>query len=139
MVTKYTQGDVFASKHKTIIFATNTDGLNDAGFAGLVTRRYWPALHDRQKRVMGSIRSARFDMMDVTFHALVCHDLNDGGWLYTAHHIRQGLNQLAETNPGIMACVLMGSGPVGQSQGAPLDEIKVALEDSEAQLEVFYL
>jgi len=40
MIVDMVRGDIFETDCKYIAFAVNTEGINDAGFAGQVSRRF---------------------------------------------------------------------------------------------------
>ena len=45
MIIEKLQGrDILKSGEKRIAFAVNTEGINDSGFAGMISRKYWPEL-----------------------------------------------------------------------------------------------
>lgn len=45
MIIDYKKGqNILNSGETRIAFAVNTEGFNDAGFAGVVARNYWPEL-----------------------------------------------------------------------------------------------
>ena len=47
MIVEVKQGqDILKSGAKHICFAVNTEGINDSGFAGLISRNHWPKLAD---------------------------------------------------------------------------------------------
>ena len=76
MVVKTVQEDIFNTDCKHIAFAINTEGYNDAGFAGKVSREYWDELSDCGKHDLCTVISKKVG--DKTFHALVCHSLENG-------------------------------------------------------------
>jgi len=41
MIVNMVRGNIFETPHSRIAFAVNTEGSNDAGFAGQVSSRYW--------------------------------------------------------------------------------------------------
>ena len=44
MIIGLVRGDIFGTPLSNIVFAVNSDGINDSGFAGQVSRRFWPEL-----------------------------------------------------------------------------------------------
>ena len=76
MVVKTVQDDIFNSEAKHIAFAVNTEGYNDAGFAGQVSSKYWNELANCGSHELGTVLSKKVG--DKTFHALVCHSLKNG-------------------------------------------------------------
>lgn len=136
MITKYTQGNILNSNHKTIILGTNTEGYNDAGLAGLIAKTYWPELDDHKQRPLGEIRT--HITQDRTYHAIVCHNWEPDGWKYAPQILLETLDQIAQTNTEEMGSILIGSG-LGLLQGVPLAGIQQALDMTKAKLEIFYL
>ena len=55
MVVKTVQDDIFNSKAKHIAFAVNTEGYNDSGFAGQVSRKYWNELANCGEHELGTV------------------------------------------------------------------------------------
>lgn len=50
MIIETKNGDILAGNEKRIAFAINTEGINDGGFARVVTKKYWPELTYIPKR-----------------------------------------------------------------------------------------
>lgn len=121
MIHDLIRGDVFAADERLIVFAINTEGHNDAGFAGLVSTRYWPRLANTGPQELGSVLTQHLVMASgapLNLAAIVCHSLGDAGWATAPEHIEAGLNQLEIAPDMTAAVVLMGSGMIGQMQGA---------------------
>lgn len=139
MITAKINGDVLASKYKHVVFATNEEGYNDAGFAGAVSRRYWPELGKCGPQLPGSTKVKEAGAAsDKTFHAIVCHSLKPNGWADAPTHVKAALDRLAKsTGDGDVACVLMGGGPVGLMMGADVKAIMAAIDASEAKVALF--
>lgn len=137
MITNKIKGDIFKSAHKHIVFAVNIQGVNDAGFAGLVARRHWPELAMIGPSEMGTVH--RHDSKDKSFHAVVCHSLGDEGWRGAPKHIEQALNQIPAKDGEEIGVVMMGAGPVGQAQGADVDANLAAMEKSKNKVVVYSL
>ena len=62
--------NILKSGAKHICFAVNTEGINDSGFAGLISRNYWPDLAYIGACKLGT--SLTHEKDGVTYHALVC-------------------------------------------------------------------
>lgn len=73
MVKNEVRGDIFTTSDKHIIFAINTEGYNDSGFAGAVSRKYWPELANAGGNKFGEVLTK--EAGDKTFYAIVCHSL----------------------------------------------------------------
>lgn len=116
MIVDVIRGDVLRAPHSHIAFAVNTQGVNDAGFAGMVSSRFWPELSDTGSRELGEILSHRTE--DKILYALVCHSLGENGWVQTPEIIEQCLNSIEVPNDEVIAIVLIGGGMIGQGQGA---------------------
>lgn len=115
MIVDTKRGDVFQSGAKHIAFAVNTEGYNDAGFAGAISRK-WPELANTGEKKLGSVMSKTID--GVTYHALVCHSLGGDGWKRTPEAVEFCLDALNALEGETIAIVLMGAGMVGQMGGA---------------------
>lgn len=72
-----------------------------------------------------------------TYHALVCHSLDSGGWNDTPRVARECLDKIDVPDDEEIAVVLMGSGPVGMMQGADVNAILAGMEQSKKKLVVF--
>ena len=114
MIVNITRGDVFQSPHRYIVFAVNTEGYNDAGFAGAVSSRYWPDLANIENK-LGTV--LRHNAGDKTFWALVCHSLGVNGWKQTDETVMRCLDKIEVADSETIAIVLMGAGMVGQMGG----------------------
>jgi len=114
MIVDTVRGDIFESEFDIILFAVNTEGHNDAGFAGQVSGRYWPDLANTGPKDLGEVLTHRCGGR--VYHALVCHSLGIGGWDHTPRAITECLDSLVL--PVDSAMVFAGSGPIGQMQGA---------------------
>ena len=113
MITKVLNEDVFKTPYSHIAFAINTEGFNDAGFAGQVSGRYAPALANTGEKKLGEIVSIKAG--EKTFHGLVCHSLKNG-WNDAPQAITSCLEKIETDEP--IAVVLMGAGFIGQMSGA---------------------
>ena len=137
MVVKQVRGDIFSSPHPHIVFAVNTEGYNDAGFAGAVSGRYWSELANTGKKKLGDVLHKTVG--DKTFHAVVCHSLDRGGWDNTPQIVEKALNELDIPKDETVGVVLMGSGMIGQMQGADVRAILSAMERSKKSVTVYSL
>lgn len=139
MITAKINGDVLSSKYKHVVFATNEEGYNDAGFAGAVSRRYWPELGKCGPQLPGSTKVKEAgSASDKTFYAVVCHSLKQDGWADAPGHVKAALDRIAKSvGEDEVACVLMGAGPVGLMMGADVRAIMAAIDASEAKVALF--
>lgn len=141
MIHDLIRGDVFAAEERAIVFAVNTEGHNDAGFAGLVSSRYWPELASTGPKELGTMLTRDVEYPSgapLTLAAVVCHSLGDAGWAEAPVHIEAALNQLGLVEfPA--AVVLMGAGMIGQMQGADVFANLGAIARAERACRVYTL
>ena len=77
MIIKNKQGnDILKGGETRIAFAVNTEGCNDSGFAGRISRSYWPELAYIGECELGTVLTKTSDD-GITFYALVCHSLEE--------------------------------------------------------------
>lgn len=136
MIVDLVCGDVFKAPVRHIAFAVNTDGMNDAGFAGQVAERFWPSLARTGRKRLGEILARRVSP-GLSFHAFVCHSLKDGGWKRTSKIVQQCLDRLDVSPHETIAVVLMGSGEVGRAYGADTQAILGGLARSKKKVAVY--
>ncbi len=137
MIKKQAQGDIFKSEHQHVAFAVNTEGVNDAGFAGLVARRHWPDLVLTGPQTIGAV--LRKSKAGKTYHAIVCHSLSAGGWKEAPKAIQNGLDTIETKDGETIGVVLMGAGPIGLMQGADVNAILEAMRASKNEVTVYSL
>lgn len=138
MILETIRGDIFESPHKHIIFAVNTEGFNDAGFAGLVAYRYWPELANTGPQIIGTVLSKESD--ERVFHAVVCHSLSgEPGWNQAPETVRRCLDELDVPEEEVVGAVLVGAGLIGMMSGANPHAIHDAMNNSNRQLKVYHL
>lgn len=121
--------DILAGGETRIAFAVNIEGYNDSGFAGVVSRRYWPQLANAGKCELGTV--LKKECNGVTFFALVCHSL-EGGWKDQTETIRKCFDQIEGDEP--VASISIGTGLIGILSGANFAEIKAGMEASKAKI-----
>lgn len=121
--------DILAGGETRIAFAVNIEGINDSGFAGVVSRRYWPQLANAGKCELGTV--LKKECNGVTFFALVCHSL-EGGWKEQTETIRKCFDQIEGDEP--VASISIGTGLIGILSGANFAEIKAGMEASKAKI-----
>lgn len=137
-VLNVVQGDIFKSDHKHIMFAVNTEGANDAGFAGAVSHRYWPELATIGNTPNGTVRSKRVG--ERTFYAVTCHSLRDqNGWLETSEVVYRALNELDIPPDDIVGVVAIGAGMIGAMTGADPGAIIEGMDRSNKNVIVYHL
>lgn len=135
MIINRVRGDIFEASQKHIAFAVNTEGYNEAGFAGQVSSRIWPKLTNTGGNELGEVLTHKNSSK--TYHALVCHSLEPGGWNDTPRVVRECLDKIDVPDGEEIAVVLMGSGPVGMMQGADVEAILAGMQNSKKKLVVY--
>ena len=131
MVVKTVQDDIFNSEANHIAFAINTEGYNDSGFAGQISSKYWNELANCGKHEIGTVLSKTVG--DKTFHALVCHSLQDGWGENQAEVIKECFDRIPANGEPI-ATIAIGTGFVGMLSGANFKQIVCGMHDSEQQI-----
>lgn len=131
MVVKTVQDDIFNSEAKHIAFAINTEGYNDAGFAGKVSSKYWPELAICGEHEIGTVLSKTVG--EKTFHALVCHSLHDGWGDNQAEIIKECFDNIP-VNDEPIATIAIGTGLIGMMSGANFRQIVCGMHDSKQQI-----
>lgn len=148
MIIDVVRRDIFVSEHEHVVFAANTEGKNDSGFAGQVARRCWQGLFDAGKRSLGEVlkhhtpaRSTLggYQEPERTYYAVVCHSLYSG-WGDAPRALEEGLESIGEAEkPLEVGAVLMGADVVGQVQGADPMQNMGALARSRHHITVYSL
>lgn len=134
MIVKSAQGDIFDSKAEHIAFAINTEGINDSGFAGVVARNYWPELQYCGHNELGTVLSKTVE--NKTYHALVCHSLQNGWGDNQAEIICKCFNKIPAYGERI-ASVAIGNSFVGIMSGANFRQIICGMHDANQELELY--
>lgn len=147
MIVDMIRGDVIQSNARDILFAINTSGACDAGFAGLIARHFWGELESCGDQKLGTILTHDTCKDEVEparrFHALVCHVLTDrGGWKKTPEVVQFALDDdemdmIEPREP--LAVVMIGGGPVGQATGADTYAIMGAMARAKRRVVVYTL
>ena len=112
-----------------IAFAVNTEGYNDSGFAGVISRNYWSELANAGECELGTVLTKEVD--GVHFYALVCHSLHDG-WQNQEAVIMKCFNAIKTDEP--IASISIGTGFIGMVQGANFAKIKAGMEKSNKKI-----
>lgn len=134
MVVKTIQDDIFNSKVKHIAFAINSEGLNDAGFAGQVSSQYWKELAFCGEQEIGTVLSKTIG--DKTFYALVCHSLHNGWGENQAEIIKECFDKIPANGEPI-AIIAIGTGLVGLVCGADFRQIACGMHESKQQIVLY--
>lgn len=134
MVVKTVQDNIFNSEAKHIAFAINTEGYNDSGFAGQVSRKYWNELANCGEHEIGTVLSKTIG--DKTFHALVCHSLHGVWGENQAEIIKECFDKIpADGDP--ISTIAIGTGLIGKLSGANFRQIVCGMHDSTQQIMLY--
>ena len=134
MINSTMKGDIFETDAKHIAFAVNTEGANDAGFAGQVAR-LWPEIANTGEQALGTVLSKKIG--DKTYHALVCHSLKNGWGDNQAEVIKNCFDAIPVEVGEKIASIAIGSGLIGQLSGANLRQIVVGMCDSKHDIVLY--
>lgn len=131
MIINNKQGnDILKGGETQIAFAVNTEGCNDSGFAGLISRKYWPELANIGECKLGTVLT-KTTSDGITLYALVCHSLNKG-WPNQTETIKKCFDSIDCNEP--IACISIGTGLIGALSGANFAKIKKGMELSKNQI-----
>lgn len=133
MLIKTTRGDILQGKEKRIAFAVNAEGINDSGFAGMISRMFWPELAYVGETQLGTVLTK--EVNGVEFFALCCHSLKNG-WNNQKEVIAKCFDAIPGEKP--VASIAIGTGFVGVLSGANFTLIKEGMEASRKEI-VLYL
>ena len=133
MIIKTIDEDIFKTKMNHITFAINKEGINDSGFARKVSEDYWPELRYCGQNELGNVISKTIN--GKTFHALVCHSL-DQGWGCNQRRIIEKCFNNIDTDEQI-ASVAIGNGFVGFLSGADIKQILCGMYDSDKEIVLY--
>lgn len=137
MIIAEVRGDIFSENIKHVVFSVNTQGINDSGFAGLVSRRFWPELTYVGPVALGTV--LRREVGNYVFHALAAHSLDRGGWSSTPGLVRDLLDRLGIPEGEPTGVVLIGGGLVGRLMGADVAAIHDAIDAAALPVTLFSL
>lgn len=133
MIVEVKQGqDILKSGAKHICFAVNIEGINDSGFAGLISRNHWPKLAYIGECKLGT--SITQEDNGVFYHALVCHSLHNG-WHNSAEVVKRCFDSIPTEDE--VATISIGTGLVGILSGANFSEIRRGMEASSKRIVLF--
>lgn len=139
MLNNIVHGDITDPRNRADIIIGMNTALTDVRGIGL------PFVKDAfPTRLIqkGSVLTFQYDEHR-RLHMLVCHDLGEGGWVNAERHVRFGLdylNHLQEEESEeerIYSIVHIGTGRVGQRDGADPAAIKRAIADSHLMVDLF--
>lgn len=130
MIIENKQGnDILNGNERRIAFAVNSEGVNDSGFAGMISRKFWPELAFIGKTELGTVLTKR--VADVEYFALCCHSLKNG-WGDQQRVIKECFDAIPGDEP--VASISIGTGFVGVFSGANFSLIKAGMEDSQKKI-----
>lgn len=133
MIIKTEKGDILKENEKRIAFAVNTEGTNDAGFAGIISYLFWPELAYIGETKLGTVLTKKVD--DIELFALCCHSLKNG-WNDQEEVIKECFDAIPGEEP--VASIAIGTGLVGIISGAKFASIKEGMEASKKEIILYY-
>ena len=130
MIIGNKQGNnILKGNEKRIAFAVNSEGINDSGFAGIISRSFWPELAFIGETELGSVLAKKVG--DVEYFALCCHSLKNG-WRDQRNLIKRCFDAIPGDEP--VASISIGTGMIGILSGAQFSLIKAGMEDSNKKI-----
>ena len=129
MIIQKEKGDILKGNENRIAFAVNVEGVNDAGFAGMISKRFWPKLANIGETKLGTVLTKKVD--GIEFFALCCHSL-ENGWDNQKEVIRECFDAIPGDEP--VASISIGTGLIGILSGANFDLIKAGMEASKTEI-----
>ena len=131
MIIHNKQGnDILNGGETQIAFAVNTEGCNDSGFAGLISRKYWPELASIGECKLGTVLT-KTTTDGITLYALVCHSLKNG-WNNQTETIQKCFDSIECDDP--IASISIGTGMIGVLSGADFAQIKKGMDLSKKKI-----
>lgn len=127
MIIKTKNGDILKGNEKRIAFAVNTYGVNDEGFAGMISSRFWPELAYIGETKLGTVLSKKVD--DIEFFALCCHSKR---WRSQKKIIKKCFDAIPGDEP--VASVSIGTGSIGVDSGAKFRLILKGMKASKKEI-----
>lgn len=135
MIVNMVRGNILNGEQTHVAFAVNTNGRNVAGFAGLVSSRFWPELANTGGNKLGDILTHQAG--GKTFHALVCHGRGPKGWEVAEDVVEGCLNSLDVPDEEIIGIVLIGAGVIGKMGGSDVFAILGGMARSKRRVVVY--
>lgn len=135
MINKTQKGDIFQTDCKHIAFAINTEGYNDAGFAGAIAKKGWPELANFGEHKLGEAFSKKID--GITYHALVCHSLKNGWGKHQDEVIKTCFDNIKIDDKEEIASIAIGTGLIGMMSGANPRKIVCGMCDSNKNIVLY--
>jgi hypothetical protein len=135
MITEIVFGDITLGTNECdIIIGMNTT-LQEVTGIGL--NFSWRVDH-KKPFALGTVLSFKLDRMR-NLHMIICHKLGDDGWCDADKYIRFGLDYLWSKNENnrYYSIVEIGTGRVGQRDGADAAAIRSAIANSWLRAELF--
>ena len=130
MIIMEKSGNILAGGEKRFAFAVNSQGVNDSGFAGVVSRNFWPELACIGETELGTVLTKEVD--GVEYFALCCHSLEKDGWANQEEIIKKCFDAIPGDDP--VASIAIGTGLIGVLSGADFEFIRAGMEASKANI-----
>jgi len=134
MIVDNKQGiNIFEGGNTRIAFAVNTEGVNDSGFAGVISRKFWPELANIGSCELGTVLT-KSTPEGLTLYALVCHSL-ENGWHNQTETIKKCFDSIESDE--LIASISIGTGLIGILSGADFAQIKRGMELSKKKIVLY--
>ncbi len=127
MIRDIKVGDITSPSNPADVIIGMNSTLSDVTGIGLPFVKQIAAIHPI---VRGSVLSFRFTP-ERNLHMIVCHAIDDGGWVNADMHVRFGMDYLWHTEAMRQySIVQIGTGRVGRRDGADDIAIRSAMANS---------
>ena len=126
MIISTENGDILQNSTRRVAFPINVEGINDTGFAGIISRRFWPELAHVGRTERGEILIKRKDGYE--FFALCCRSMHDC-WYDQKETIKKCFDKIPGDAP--ICSLSIGEGFLVLLSGADSKQIKAGMEESQ--------
>ena len=126
-------GDIFTTDDKHVIFALNTEGVNDCGFADQVAIRGFEEILSTGGNKLGEVLDKEIN--GITYHGIVCYSRHNG-WEGPPEIILKAINNMKFDGKASILPICC-SGFIAIVKKAPVSDIFKAFEDSNKELTIW--
>lgn len=127
MIIETKSGNILKGSEKRIAFAVNTFGVNDEGFAWMISQNFWPELAYIGKTKLGTVLTKKSG--NIEFFALCCHSRS---WRNQKRIIKKCFDAIPGDEP--VASVAIGTGDIGVGSGANFRLILAGMKASKKEI-----
>lgn len=127
MILDFLAGDILADDVTDDIIIGMNSQLQEVQGIGLPFT--WQIQHNKPLK-LGTVFSFELDAVR-KLHMIICHHLGQGGWENSDQYLRFGMDYIRQTEgPRPCSMVKVGTGHIGQRDGADVPKIISAIADS---------